>query len=124
MPHHNCRPSSKAKREWLQRFLKLPGGIPSHDTFNRVILGFDPEHLEKGFRAWVGLIAQRTAGEVVAIDDKAMSGTREREHAVEEAAYIIKAESWEIELVSSGVQMGPETPQSTSKYPSTTSIAQ
>ena len=67
----------KAKREWLQGFLKLPCGIPSHDTFNRVILGFDPEHLEQGFRAWVGLIAQRTAGEVVAIDDKAMCGTRE-----------------------------------------------
>ena len=24
------------KREWLQTFLTLPGGIPSHDTFNRV----------------------------------------------------------------------------------------
>jgi hypothetical protein len=23
----------KAKHEWLKSFLKLPGGIPSHDTF-------------------------------------------------------------------------------------------
>jgi hypothetical protein len=29
----------KAKREWLKSFLKLPGGIPSHDTFNRVVSG-------------------------------------------------------------------------------------
>ena len=26
----------KAKSPWLKTFLKLPGGIPSHDTFNRV----------------------------------------------------------------------------------------
>ncbi len=29
----------KAKRLWLKGFLKLPGGIPSRDTFNRVISG-------------------------------------------------------------------------------------
>jgi len=32
----------KAKRLWFKGFLKLPGGIPSHDTFNRVISGLDP----------------------------------------------------------------------------------
>ena len=26
----------KAKEQWLESFLSLPGGIPSHDTFNRV----------------------------------------------------------------------------------------
>lgn len=24
-----------ARKDWLQTFLRLPGGIPSHDTFNR-----------------------------------------------------------------------------------------
>jgi hypothetical protein len=33
--------------------------------------------LEKGFAAWVGSIAKLTAGEVVAIDGKALCGTRE-----------------------------------------------
>jgi len=68
---------SKAKREWLRRFLKLPGGIPSHDTFNRVISGLDPAEMEKGFMAWVSSIARLTAGEVVAIDGKTLRGTRE-----------------------------------------------
>lgn len=27
---------AKSKREWLGSFLELPGGIPSHDTINRV----------------------------------------------------------------------------------------
>lgn len=26
-----------AKIDWLKKFLHLPNGIPSHDTFNRVI---------------------------------------------------------------------------------------
>jgi predicted transposase YbfD/YdcC len=26
----------KAKQPWLQTFLELPNGIPSHDTFGRV----------------------------------------------------------------------------------------
>ena len=61
---------------WLKGFLKLPGGVPSHDTFNRVISALDPEQLEKGFADWVGSIAWLTAGEVVAIDGKTLRGTR------------------------------------------------
>jgi predicted transposase YbfD/YdcC len=67
----------KAKSLWLKSFLKLPGGIPSHDTFNRVISALDPVELEQGFAAWVGSIAKLTAGEVIAIDGKALRGTRE-----------------------------------------------
>lgn len=67
----------KAKHLWFKSLLKLPGGIPSHDTFNRVISGLDSAELEKGFMAWVSSIARLTAGEVVAIDGKALCGTRE-----------------------------------------------
>jgi predicted transposase YbfD/YdcC len=58
------------KREWLQTFLTLPSGIPSHDTFNRVFAAMDPEEMERGFAGWVSSIAKLTAGEVVAIDGK------------------------------------------------------
>jgi predicted transposase YbfD/YdcC len=67
----------KSKREWLKTFLALPGGIPSHDTFNRVFAALAPEELEEGFVAWVSSIARLTAGEVVAIDGKALCGTRQ-----------------------------------------------
>ena len=66
-----------SKQEWLQTFLRLPGGIPSHDTFNRVFSALDPEEFEQGFAAWVGSIAKLTAGEVVAIDGKTLCGTRQ-----------------------------------------------
>src|SRR5687767_4955824 len=42
-----------SKRAWLDQFLKLPNGIPSHDTFGRVISLLEPEHLRRCFLRWV-----------------------------------------------------------------------
>jgi len=39
----------KAKQEWLEMFLELPHGIPSHDTFGRVFGMLETEELEKSF---------------------------------------------------------------------------
>jgi predicted transposase YbfD/YdcC len=64
-----------AKQAWLQSFLTLPGGIPSHDTFNRVFSRLDPDELERCFLQWVRAIAKLTAGEVVAIDGKSLRGS-------------------------------------------------
>jgi DDE_Tnp_1-associated/Transposase DDE domain len=66
----------KAKRSWLKSFLQLPHGIPSHDTFNRVFQALSPEELEKSFLGWVSSVTQHTQGEVVAIDGKALRGSR------------------------------------------------
>ncbi len=33
----------KAKQSWLETFLELPHGIPSHDTLGRVIGALDPQ---------------------------------------------------------------------------------
>ena len=30
----------KAKQSWLEQFLQLPNGMPSHDTFNRFFSAF------------------------------------------------------------------------------------
>ncbi len=35
----------QSKREWFAQFLELPHGIPSHDTFQRVLSSLDPEEL-------------------------------------------------------------------------------
>jgi hypothetical protein len=31
----------KAREDWLRGFLALPHGVPSHDTFNRVLAALD-----------------------------------------------------------------------------------
>ena len=43
----------RCKHEWLKRFLALPNGIPSHDTFRRVFMLIDPGAFERVFLAWV-----------------------------------------------------------------------
>jgi predicted transposase YbfD/YdcC len=62
----------QAKRDWLETFLALPHGIPSHDTFGRVFAALDPDQFEAAFRSWVAAVAQVTAGTVVAIDGKTL----------------------------------------------------
>ena len=39
----------KAKETWLRTFLRLPGGIPSHDTFRRVFMLIDPGQFAECF---------------------------------------------------------------------------
>ena len=59
-----------AKYPWLRRFLALPNGIPSHDTFARVFARIDPEQFQSCFLRWMRCICQLTSGEVVPIDGK------------------------------------------------------
>jgi hypothetical protein len=45
----------KAKEAWLRKFLELPHGIPSHDTFNRVFARLDAKQFESHFIRWITL---------------------------------------------------------------------
>jgi predicted transposase YbfD/YdcC len=60
----------QTKEPWLKNFLKLPNGIPSHDTFNRVFAALDPLALEQCFVEWIQQVAMITEGKVVSIDGK------------------------------------------------------
>jgi len=60
------------REEWLRQFLEFPEGIPSHDTFNRVLQLLDPEAFQAGFLRWLPAVAEVTAGEVVAIEGKVL----------------------------------------------------
>ena len=61
-----------AKAAWLQTFLALPNGIPSHDTFGRVFAALDPVAFAECFQHWITSVAQATAGRIVAIDGKTL----------------------------------------------------
>jgi predicted transposase YbfD/YdcC len=60
----------RRKQEWLQTFLALPHGIPSHDTFGRVFAALDPAQFETCFLRWIKAISNQLPGQVVAIDGK------------------------------------------------------
>lgn len=64
------------KEPWLRRFLRLPNGVPSHDTLNRLFRLIDPKQFEAVFHAWVGDVL--TAFDQVAIDGKTLRGSGKR----------------------------------------------
>lgn len=70
----------KAKESWLTTFLSLPNGIPSHDTFRRVLSRLDPIQLEARFQDWVGSLLHRLGAQVVAIDGKTLRGSYDRKN--------------------------------------------
>ena len=54
----------------MDKFLELPNGIPSHDTFARVFSQINPDEFNKSFLSWVKGISKITAGEIIAFDGK------------------------------------------------------
>lgn len=79
-----------AHEPWLRTFLDLTYGIPSHDTFGRVFAALDPEAFERCFMSWMGTLAERSQGRLVAIDGKALRGSFE--HAWKrEAVHLVSA---------------------------------
>jgi predicted transposase YbfD/YdcC len=66
---------AKQRHEWLRRFLKLPNGIPSHDTFERVFDRIDPQAFHRCFQDWVAAIAENLKIKHIAIDGKTLRGS-------------------------------------------------
>ncbi len=59
---------AEEKQEWLKTFLKLPNGIPSHDTIARVFSRISARQFEICFSLWMKATATLTNGQVVAGD--------------------------------------------------------
>lgn len=72
---HEIYEYANKKKDWLSTFLELPGGIPSHDTFDRVICMIDPREFENNFVSWVSdytssITSNSEEPEVIPIDGK------------------------------------------------------
>jgi predicted transposase YbfD/YdcC len=68
----------KEKQQWLSKFLKLPNGIPSHDTIRRLFIRLNPEKLQECFLSWVQSIRDMSQGEIIAIDGKTVRRSHDR----------------------------------------------
>ena len=64
----------KHKKSWLKKFLKLQGGIPSHDTISRVFRMLKPGVSQEAFLSWIKELHQELGLQTVAIDGKAFAG--------------------------------------------------
>jgi len=65
----------RKRRDWLKRFLKLPNGIPAHDTFERVFNRLSPRAFQACFQEWVQAVQQALRIKHVAIDGKTLRGS-------------------------------------------------
>jgi predicted transposase YbfD/YdcC len=63
---------AEKRQSWFKRFLKLPHGIPSHDTFERVFNRVDPKVLESCLVAWLKDINGLLGLPQIAIDGKSL----------------------------------------------------
>lgn len=78
------------KLTWLQQYLDLPHGIPSHDTFGRVFAQLDPEEFQASFMSWVKALTTLTQGQVIGLDGKQLRGSKDMP-AGKQALYMVNA---------------------------------
>lgn len=62
----------KRRLSWLKGFLKLPGGIPSHDTFRRVFAALDRQQFAAALFEWTKALHEASGGKLIAIDGKVL----------------------------------------------------
>jgi predicted transposase YbfD/YdcC len=89
-----------ARLSWLRTFLKLENGIPSADTFRRVLCAIDPTAFAACFQRMIGELAGSMLDQLVAIDGKTMRRTFARERG-QSPLHMVSA--W---LVERGVLLG------------------
>lgn len=79
-----------SKQAWLSTFLALPNGIPSPDTFRRVIERLHPKQMEAAFETWVRTLVTDLGVQVIAIDGKKLRGSYDRNNR-KQCLYLVSA---------------------------------
>ena len=72
---------AKAKQEWLEELLELPGGIPSRDCIRRILSALKPEAFQKCFGEWIAaclLCNDNNTTRTIAIDGKTMRRSHDK----------------------------------------------
>jgi predicted transposase YbfD/YdcC len=66
---------AKNRESWFRRFLRLPDGIPSHDTFERVFAALNPRDFTRCCVAWLRVVSGLVGAGHIAIDGKTLCGS-------------------------------------------------
>lgn len=109
---------AKAKKQWFSTFLNLANGIPSHDTFGRVIRILDSQVREQGCVAWLQSIAGQVQG-VMTIDGKSLCGSRDGKKS---PLHIVSAWACQNSMLLGQVQTD-KNPMKSTPYPSYSSCS-
>jgi predicted transposase YbfD/YdcC len=66
---------ARSRHDWLKKYLRLPHGVPSHDTFERVFDRIDPAAFQACFRDWIQALHEALGLSQIAIDGKTLRGS-------------------------------------------------
>ncbi|MBE0639559.1 MAG: ISAs1 family transposase [Bacteroidales bacterium] len=89
----------KTKIDFLKTILKLPNGIPSHDTINRVFSMLNSRRFEQVFTQWANtLIDKGIKHELIAIDGKTVRRSKDTYHG-KSAIHLVNAWANQNQLV-------------------------
>jgi len=78
------------RRDWLSGILELPNGIPSHDTFNRILQIIDPEQLSLSLEVDAEVLIASVQGKLINLDGKKMRGASPKSRG-NKGLYILSA---------------------------------
>lgn len=87
----------ESKIDFLRKYIDLKNGIPSKNTFNRVISSLNPDAFRECFRRWVDEFRQ-DLGQVISIDGKALRRSHDRSSG-SSAIHMVSAFASEARLV-------------------------
>jgi len=80
---------AESKTDFFRRFLKLPNGTPSADTFERVFAKLKPDAFSQAFGTWMAAACQSTGLIPIAIDGK--SARRARMNTATGCLHVVSA---------------------------------
>jgi hypothetical protein len=81
---------AKLREAWLRRFLKLPHGPPSDDTYRRIFTALGPRGFVERFITHVAAIRRDLAGSLMDIDGKTLRHSFDHGHP-ENSIHLISA---------------------------------
>lgn len=67
-----------AHEAFFRKYLELPAGIPSHDTFNRVFAIMDPIVMEQNYQEWIRSSSKSRKNRLSALTVSAFAGRETR----------------------------------------------
>jgi predicted transposase YbfD/YdcC len=97
---------ARAKEQFFRRFLELPNGIPSHDTFRRVFQAVSPQALQDCLIRWLTQVRHESpqpsgdAKPAIAIDGKTLRRTFDKAKGLQ-ALHLVSA--W---ATNNGITLG------------------
>jgi predicted transposase YbfD/YdcC len=87
----------RRKEAFFRRFLALPHGVPSHDTFYRVFIALDPDRFADAFGRWMAAACDGTGLVPIAVDGK--SARRSKKGTFSGCLHLVSAWAAENHLV-------------------------